>query len=166
MDDHSMMRGPFHRVPLSALFPFLSPADVDSLKRTAGMVDAARADRTTADWEWFPGHAVLAGARPGTVLGLDAVEHAAEGDRLEFQLLVTKTASGRLVVDAAVNVACWCANDHATHDVDALGLVVGEEASLPDAFRAGAERLTGWLADPHDADHWRARGGLPPRRIT
>ncbi|MFB7828375.1 hypothetical protein [Streptomyces hydrogenans] len=161
-----MMRGPFHRVPLSALFPFLSPADVDSLKRTAGMVDAVCADRTTADWEWFPGHAVLAGTRPGTVLGLDAVEHAAEGDRLEFQLLVTKTASGRLVVDAVVNVACWCATDHATHDVDALGLVVGEEASLPDAFRAGAERLTGWLADPRDADHWRAKGGLPPRRIT
>jgi hypothetical protein len=64
-----------------------------------------------------------------------------------------------------VNVACWCETDHATHDVEALRLVVGEETSLPKAFRAGAEHLTGWLADPHDADHWRAKAGLPPRWI-
>jgi hypothetical protein len=75
------------------------------------------------------------------------------------------TDLGRLAVDTAVNVACWCETDHATHDVEALRLVVGEETSLPKAFRAGAEHLTGWLADPHDADHWRAKAGLPPRWI-
>ncbi|MFK4069902.1 hypothetical protein [Streptomyces sp. NPDC029674] len=100
------------------------------------------------------------------MLGLDVIEHAEGGDQMEFLLQVVWTDLGQLAVDAAVNVACWCETDHASHDVDALRIVVGEEASLPDAFRAGAERLTGWLADPHNADHWRAKAGLPPRRIN
>ncbi|GHG04073.1 hypothetical protein ACFFSH_40505 [Streptomyces filamentosus] len=163
-----MMRGAFDDVPLAALFPFLTPADVDSLNQTASTVDAARAGRTTADWEWVLEHAAFADSQPGTpiVLGLVVIEHAAGGDQLEFLLQVVRTGPGQLVVDAAVNVACWCETDHATHDVDALRLAVGETTSLPDAFRAGAERLTGWLADPHDADHWRAQEGLPPRRIA
>ncbi|GGY13247.1 hypothetical protein GCM10010326_00590 [Streptomyces xanthochromogenes] len=53
---------------------------------------------------------------------------------------------------------------HASHDVDALRLVVGEETSLPRAVQAGAERLIGWLTDPRDADFWRARAALPPRQ--
>ncbi|MEU9858039.1 hypothetical protein [Streptomyces sp. NPDC047974] len=168
MDDRFMMRGAFHDVPLPALFPFLSPADEDSLNPTAGMVDAIRAGRAMADWEWGLGHVVFAGAQLGTpvVLGLDVIEHTAEGDQLEFLLQVVNPAPGQLAVDAAVNVACWCETEHATHDVDALRLVVGEEISLPDAFRAGAERLTGWLADPQDPDYWRAKAGLPPRRIS
>jgi hypothetical protein len=64
-----------------------------------------------------------------------------------------------------VNVACWCETDHATHDVDALSLVVGEETSLPQAFAVSAERLAGWLADPRDADCWRDRAALPPCRL-
>jgi hypothetical protein len=161
-----MMRSAFGDVPLTALFSLLSPADADSLNQVAGTVDAARAGRETADWEWALEHAAFPGTQRGTpiVLGLDVIEHAEEGDQLEFLLQVVWTDPGRLAVDAAVNVACWCDTDHATHDVDALRLVVGGETSLPEAFRAGAELLTGWLADPHDADYWRAKAGLPPRR--
>ncbi|WP_073920573.1 hypothetical protein [Streptomyces sp. CB00455] len=38
---------------------------------------------------------------------------------------------------------------------------------LEDATFRGrlAERLTGWLAGPHDADHWRAKAGLPPQWV-
>ncbi|MEU1193562.1 hypothetical protein ABZ421_39695, partial [Streptomyces sp. NPDC005859] len=68
-----------------------------------------------------------------------------------------------LAVDAAVNVACWCNTEHATHDIDAVRVDVDDETSLVSAFRAGTDRLTGWLADPRDADHWRARAGLPVR---
>ncbi|MEU3605978.1 hypothetical protein AB0E83_11055 [Streptomyces sp. NPDC035033] len=163
-----MLRGSFDDVPLTALFPLLTPADVDALHQAADAVDTARAGRATARWEWAPEHAVLPDGRPGTpvVLGLDVVEHAGGGDQLEFLLQVVWTDQGQLAVDAAVNVACWCETDHVTHDVDALRLVVGEETSLPGAFRIGAERLTGWLADPHDADHWRAAAGLPPRRTA
>ncbi|MFJ7989194.1 hypothetical protein [Streptomyces sp. NPDC096351] len=163
-----MMRGAFDDAPLTALFPLLTPADVDSLNQAARMVDTARAGGTTADWEWALEHAAFPGTQLGTpiVLGLDVIEHAEGGDQLEFLLQVVWTDPSQLAVDAAVNVACWCETDHATHDVDALRIVAGEETSLPDAFRAGAERLTGWLADPHGADHWRAKAGLPPRRIN
>ncbi|MFE9046535.1 hypothetical protein ACFYOG_37380 [Streptomyces sp. NPDC007818] len=162
-----MMRGTFDDVPLNALFPLLTPADVDSLRQAAGTVNTARAGKATAGWEWAVEHAVFPGTQPGTpvLLGLDVVEHAGDGDQLEFLLQVVWIGPGRLAIDVAVNVACWCEADHATHDVDALRLVVGEETSLPDAFRIGVERLTGWLADPYNADHWRAMAGLPSRRI-
>lgn len=159
------MRGSFDDIPLTALFPLLSPADVDCLLQVARSVDAARVGGEGLDWEWFPQHAVFPAGQVGTpiVLGLDVIACAEEGEQLEFLLQVVWTQVGGLAVDVAVNVACWCESDHATHDVDALRIVVGEQTSLPDAFRAGADRLTGWLADPHDADHWRAEAGLPPR---
>ncbi|MFC9343602.1 hypothetical protein ACFT0G_31175 [Streptomyces sp. NPDC057020] len=143
----------------------LSPADVDSLNQAACTVDAARVSRDTADWEWFLDHAVFPGPQQGTpiIFGLEVIEHADGGDQLEFLLHVVWTDLGRLAVDAAVHVACWCDTDHASHDIDVLSLAVGEETSLPEAFCAGAERLTGWLADPHDADYWRGKAGLPPR---
>ncbi|MEU6245512.1 hypothetical protein [Streptomyces sp. NPDC047024] len=159
------MRGSFGDIPMSTLLPLLSPADVDSWNQAADTVDAARGGRDTADWEWFPEHAAFSRTQDGTpiILGLDVIEHAERGDHLEFLLQVVWTELGRLAVDTAVNVACWCETDHATHDVDALRLVVDEETSPPEAFHAGAERLTGWLAAPHDADYWRAKAGLPPR---
>ncbi|MFD8207003.1 hypothetical protein ACFV2S_11440 [Streptomyces sp. NPDC059695] len=151
---------------MTTLFPRLSPADVESLEQTARAVDATRAHGDKAEWEWALRHVVFPGTQPWTpiVLGLDGIEHADGGDQLEFLLQVVWTDFGQLAVDAAVNVACWCDTDHASHDVDALRLVVGEETSLPRSFQAGAERLIGWLTDPRDADFWRARAALPPRR--
>ncbi|MEV7237241.1 hypothetical protein AB0N06_25735 [Streptomyces sp. NPDC051020] len=139
---------------------------MDFLKQAVRAVDAARVDGDRAEWEWALDHVVFPGPQPWTpvILGLDVIEHAGGGDQLEFLLQVVWTDRGQLAVDAAVNVACWCETDHATHDVDALRLVVGEEASLPQAVEAGAERLTRWLADPRDADYWRGRAALPPRR--
>ncbi|WP_260610238.1 hypothetical protein [Streptomyces sp. WAC06614] len=138
---------------------------MDCLNQAAGTVDAAHVGRDTADWEWTLERAVFPGTQLGTpvILGLDVIEHAEGSDQLEFLLQVVWTDRCRLAVDATVNVACWCNTDHATHDVNALRLVVGEETSLPEAFCVGAKRLTGWLTDPHDADYWRAIAGLPAR---
>ncbi|MFF4344806.1 hypothetical protein ACFY00_33400 [Kitasatospora sp. NPDC001540] len=97
------------------------------------------------------------------ILLLDIVQEQEGSDWLEFQLQVGWTAQGRHELTAAVNVGCWCETDHGTHDVDVLGLVIGDGISLPRAFEAGAERMTGWLADPRDADFWRARADLPAR---
>ena len=166
MDDHrllAMSRGVFDDVPLTTLFPCLS---ADTLKQAVRAVDAARVGEDRVEWEWALGHVVFLGPqrwRP-IILGLDVIEHAGGGDQMEFQLQVVWTDLGRLAVDTAVNVACWCDTDHATHDVDALRLVVGEASSLPQAVEAGVERLTKWLTDPRDADYWRSRAALPPRR--
>ncbi|MGW7309016.1 hypothetical protein ACWGI1_26005 [Streptomyces sp. NPDC054835] len=160
-----LVRSAFGNVPLTTLFPLLSSADADSLNQAAATVDAARFGRGTADWEWALEHAAFPGPRPWTpiILGLDVIEHAHSGDQVEFQLQVVWTDQGSLAVDAMVNVGCWCDADHASHDVDAVRLVVGEDTSLPEAFRSAAERLAGWIAAPHDADYWRAEAGLPPR---
>ncbi|MEU5274833.1 hypothetical protein AB0G87_00290 [Streptomyces asoensis] len=159
------MRGGFGCIPTTTLFPFLPPADVDSLHRTARAVDEARREGDPSDWEWFPEHAAFSGSQVGTpiILGLDVIEQAEAGDQLEFRLQVVWTDLGQLAVDAAVNVACWCQTDHATHDADALTVVVSDETSLPEAFWTAATRMTGWLAEPHNADYWRAKAGLPPR---
>ncbi|MFJ1753593.1 hypothetical protein [Kitasatospora sp. NPDC088134] len=87
----------------------------------------------------------------------------APDDWLEFQLQVGWTDQGRHEVTASVNASCWCENDHGTHDVDVLTFAVGDEVSLPRAFAACAEHMTGWPAAPRDADFWRARGDLPAR---
>lgn len=162
-----MEKGAFDDVPLTTLIPGLSPADVESLRDAARAVDAARVNGAGAEWEWALDHAAFPGPQSWTpvILGLDVLEHADGGDQLEFMLQLVWTDRGQLAVDAAVNVACWCDTDHATHDVDAVSLAVGDVISLPQAFRAGAERLIGWLADPRDADYWRAEAGLPARRL-
>ncbi|MFB6824297.1 hypothetical protein ACFCXA_22210 [Streptomyces virginiae] len=161
-----MERGAFDGVPLTTLFPGLSPVGAESLKHGAHTVDAARFDEAGAEWEWALEHAVFPGPQPRTpiILGLDVIKHADGSDQPAFLLQVVWTDLGRLAVDAAVNVACRCDTDHAGHDVDAFRLAVADPALLPQAFRERAERLIGWLADPRHADYWRAKAGLPARR--
>ncbi|MBO7939270.1 hypothetical protein JTP77_025620 [Streptomyces sp. S9] len=161
-----MSRGTFDDVPLTTLFPHLSAADLESLGRAARAVDTARAAGEMVEWEWELNHAVFPDGQSGTpvVLGIDVVAHDDGSDQLEFLLQVVWADRSRLAVDAAVNVACWCETDHGTHDVDALSLVVDEEISLPEAFATAVERVTGWLADPRNADYWRDRAALQPRR--
>ncbi|MFE0673496.1 hypothetical protein [Streptomyces sp. NPDC058867] len=159
-----MKRGALDDVPLTVLFPDLSPAGVTSLKDAARAADAASVN-SEAEWEWVLGHAVFPGLQPGTpiILGMDVITHANGADPLEFLLHVVWTDPGRLAVETAVNVACWCDSDHASHDVDAVRHAVDDPALLPHTLRAGAQRLNGWLADPRDADYWRATAGLPAR---
>ncbi|MFJ4466985.1 hypothetical protein ACIP2X_05605 [Streptomyces sp. NPDC089424] len=159
-------RGAIDDAPLAALFPHLPARDVEALRQVARAVDAVRAEGATTPWEWTRDPVVTPEPLPWTsvLFGVNFIEHAGAGDQLEFVLQVVWTESGELAVEAAVNVACWCEDDHATHDVDELSLVVGARDSLVPAFTAGAERLGGWLADPRDADHWREVAALPPRR--
>ncbi|MFD7560462.1 hypothetical protein ACFV9E_38965 [Streptomyces sp. NPDC059835] len=160
-----MSRGTFDDVPLAMLLPQLTPADMEAMRVVADAVDSARVKEDAPQWEWAPGHAAWPGPQPGVavVLMADAIVHADGGDQLEFWLQVFWTDEGQIAVNAAVNVACWCETDHATHDIDELTLVVDEGTSLAQAFAAGSERLVGWLLDPQDADYWRNRAALPPR---
>ncbi|MFI1284340.1 hypothetical protein ACH4U5_26940 [Streptomyces sp. NPDC020858] len=160
-----MSRGTFDDVPLATLFPQLTPAGMEAMRVVAGTVDATRVKEDGPRWEWAPGHAVCPGPQPGVavVLMADVIVHADAGDQLEFWLQVFWTEQGQIAVNAAVNVACWCETDHASHDIAELTLVVDEGTALAAAFTEGSERLVGWLVDPHDADYWRNRAALPPR---
>lgn len=132
-----VMRGAFDDVPVTARAPsFLTAADVESLRQVAGTVDTAGAARArpTGSGPWNTPSSRARGRARRWSSGLDVVQHAGGGDQLEFLLQVVWIAPGRLAIDAAVDVACWCENNHATHDVDTLRLVVGEETSLPELF--------------------------------
>ncbi|MFE2850146.1 hypothetical protein ACFXJO_03325 [Streptomyces lavendulae] len=159
-----MRRGTFDDVPLAELFPQLASADLEAMRVVADAVDAVRAREDVPQWEWAPGHALCPGPQPGAavVLMANVIVNASGGDQLEFWVQVFWTDQGQLAVNAAVNVACWCETDHATHDIDEFTRIV-DETSLAQAFEAGSERLIGWLADPHNADYWRSRAALPPR---
>lgn len=161
-----MSHGTFDDVPLSALFPRLSVADIGSLRLAARNVDLARSGTAAAKWDWKAAHAVFTGpeCRILVILLLCVYQPTSGSDWLEFQLQVGWTDQGQHEVTASVNVGCWCEADHGTHDVDVLQTTVDDEISLPQAFEGCAERMAGWLADPRDADHWRAREGLPARR--
>lgn len=160
-----LSRGAVADIPLTTLFPYLSAIEGESLKQAARAVDAVRADGAAGGWEWMTGLAVSPGPQPWTslVFGADVVAQTGEGDGLEYLLYVVWTGSGKLAIDAAVNVACWCDTDHATHDAESLRMVIDDETSLHHAFEVGAERLVRWLADPRAAGYWRARASLPPR---
>ncbi|MGW4439108.1 hypothetical protein ACWELO_25665 [Streptomyces sp. NPDC004596] len=134
----------------NAVIPGLSAAGVESLKDAARAVDAARVNEAGAGREWALDQEVSPGPQPWTpvILGLDVIEYADGGGQMEFLLQVVWTDLGELEAEAAVNVACWCDTEHATHDFAVSSLVVGDVTSLPRAFRAGAERLIGWLVDP------------------
>ncbi|KOV13288.1 hypothetical protein ADK90_38335 [Streptomyces sp. XY413] len=160
-------QGTFNDVPLSTLFPQLSATGIESLQRSAHSVAAAQSEVAAKGWDWFPEHAVYTGpqCRTHVILLLCDIRPSGPGDWLEFQLQVGWTDQGQHEVTASVNVGCWCESDHSTHDVDILKFAVGDKISLPHAFEACAERMTGWLADPRDADFWRAREDLPARRL-
>lgn len=145
----SMSRGTFDDVPVSALFPQLSAAAAESLQRAARTIDAARPQVAGTKWEWKLEHSVFSGpqSRTHVILLLDVVHPADGSDWLEFQLQVGWADKGQHEVTASVNVGCWCETEHGTHDVDVLRLAIGDEVSLPQAFEAGAERMTRWLAD-------------------
>ncbi|MFF2438667.1 hypothetical protein ACFVU4_31645 [Streptomyces sp. NPDC058107] len=105
-----MSRGTFDDVPLAALFPQLTSADLEAMRVVANAVDAARVKEDAPQWEWAPGHAVCPGPQAGVavVLMADVIVHADGGDQLEFWLQVFCTDQGQIAVNAAVNVACWC----------------------------------------------------------
>ncbi|MEV7119617.1 hypothetical protein [Kitasatospora griseola] len=155
----SMSKGAFGDVPLSTLFPELTTAGAESMRRAARGVGAARPEVAETTWEWRTEHAVFAGpqSRVRVILLLCVVHPTSDSDWLEFQLQVGWTAEGRHEVAAVVNVECWCETDHGTHDVEVLKFAVGDGMSLPAAFEACAARMADWLADPRDADFWRSR---------
>lgn len=64
------------------------------------------------------------------------------GDWTELELDVCWTTSqGELEVSAQLGVACFCEEDHNTHYVESLSLVVDGERSLAEAFEQAVEHV-------------------------
>ncbi|NYF56519.1 hypothetical protein [Micromonospora purpureochromogenes] len=83
-------------------------------------------------------------------------------DWLELSLQVAFDTPSLLEVAAAVEVACWCTNDHNMHAVERREWLVGSGPALARSFDAAIHKITRWLATgPSEPDPWRDRAGLP-----
>jgi hypothetical protein len=83
-------------------------------------------------------------------------------DWLELTLGIAWMAPPKLTVNAAVEVACWCPQDHNMHQVRAAQWHAVNSRELVEAFAAGTAMLVDVLATgPFDPLPWRAQAGLP-----
>ena len=85
-------------------------------------------------------------------------------DWLELTLDIAWLAPPRLTVNAAVEVACWCPQDHNMHRVRTARWHSLNSHELAGAFAAGAAMLEDVLAmGPFDPRPWRVQAGSPRR---
>lgn len=83
-------------------------------------------------------------------------------DWLELSLLVAFDTPSLLEVAAAVEVACWCRDDHNMHVIERREWVVGSGPALARSFASALQEITRWLATgQREPDPWRDGAGLP-----
>lgn len=153
-------------VPLAALFHSVGVTELERIREAGRSLDGSGWKHRGPEWSWFPQHAEFPGRHVvGTpqILLAEMVRHDEGGDSLSLVLDVTWGPEGGLRVTAAVNAACWCEVDHATHDVDSLELAVGTDVSLGAAFERGVEQMLLWSEGQRDPSYWRSRAGFPSR---
>lgn len=131
----SMSRAAFENVALSVIFPQLAPAGIEAVRGAARAADAVRVQESAPRWERAPDLRQPSGLQSGSsvLLLADVVVHADRVDQTEFRLQALRTDQRQIAVNAAVNVACSCETDHATHDVD-----IDRTVPLAEARRSGA----------------------------
>jgi hypothetical protein len=122
------------------------------------------ADRTV--WHWYSGRTEppQSSDRRGYVLLIDTTITLfnTRDDWLELTLDIAWLAPPKLTVHAAVEVACWCPQDHNMHQVRKAQWHVGNSHELVEAFATGTAMLMDVLASgPFEPHPWRARAGLP-----
>ncbi|XVV10248.1 hypothetical protein ACQP2X_36160 [Actinoplanes sp. CA-131856] len=116
------------------------------------------ADRVA--WHWYPEHL---GAL-GTLARITITLYDTRDDWLELNLGVARREDRQLTVEAAVEVACWCPDDHNLHQVRHRSWDVDDDFDLADAVAAGVKMLSAVLADgPFEPQPWRVAAGLPIR---
>jgi hypothetical protein len=163
------MAGPvpsIDQVPLrDVLPPWLRTAEQD-LRRSAHKLDRHPSAVDRIAWHWYPEHTEAASTfDEGNYLLLadTTITLLNTGDDwLELTLDIAWRKPPQLTVNAAVEVACWCPQDHNLHQVRATELLVASDHELIEAFAAGTAMLTDVLeSGPFDPRPWRIRAGLP-----
>ncbi|MFF5084967.1 hypothetical protein ACFY36_48670 [Actinoplanes sp. NPDC000266] len=157
------MAGPVSSIAYVPLHEVLPPGfgrAEGRLRELAGKLERHHsADRVS--WHWYPDHL---DAFLGTLVRITITLYNTRDDWLELALSVTGGEGGHLAVEAAVEVACWCDDDHNAHRVRDLSREVDDDYELADAFAAGAKMLTAVLTEgPFEPQPWRAAAGLPIR---
>lgn len=118
-----------------------------------------------SSWTWYEEDKTPdTGRQPlHLILGAVVVGHQGGGDWTEFALDVWRGVEPLRVVTAAVEVACWCPEDHNMHAALEHEWTADNAEALVRAVEEALAALANWWRQSTDADDWRRRAGLPPR---
>jgi hypothetical protein len=151
-------------VPLSDVLPSGFATAENDLRRLTINLEAHRSAVGHVQWHWHPEHK----AGPATsaqgiyYLVLDTTITLSNRDSDWFELTLDVSWCPELTVNAAVEVACWCPQDHNMHRVRESRRPVANRDELVEAFAAGTamlmQVLDSGLFDPRP---WRTEAGLP-----
>lgn len=151
-------------VPLHDVLPRNYVAAADDLRRLAHKLDTHRSAANRTVWHWYPEHAEPPpmSSERGYLLLVDTTIMLINTGDDWLELTVDIAWRPKLTVNAAVEVACWCPQDHNMHQVREAHWQVASRQDLVDSFAAGAVMLTEVLdSGPFDPRAWRVRAGLP-----
>ncbi|GIJ38344.1 hypothetical protein Vwe01_16690 [Micromonospora andamanensis] len=167
------MAGPvtsIDQVPLPDVLPSEYAAALDELQRLGRTLDVHRAAATRIGWWWYPEHR----QRPPVpadgvhLLLFDTTITLFNSGQDWLELTLDVAWGSRLTVNAAVEVGCWCSQDHNMHQVRSENWPVTGSHDLVRGFAAGIAMLTIVLdSGSFDPSAWRVEAGLadaPPRR--
>jgi hypothetical protein len=161
------MAGPvtsIDQVPLPDVLPSEYVAALDELRRLGRTLDVHRAAATRIGWWWYPEHRQCPPTPAGSayILLFDTTITLFNSDHDWLELTLDVAWRSQLTVNAAVEVGCWCSQDHNMHQVRSKSWSVTESHDLVRGFTAGIAMLTSVLGSgSFDPSVWRVGARLP-----
>jgi hypothetical protein len=152
------------QLPLSDALPSDYAAAVGELRRSARVLEAHPAAVDRIGWWWYPKHRSLSSLQTehAYILLFDTTITLFNSGHDWLELTLDLAWRPELTVNAAVEVACWCSEDHYMHQVRAEHWPVTNHYDLAESFAAGTAMLTNVLnSGPFDPSDWRVAAGLP-----
>ncbi len=151
-------------VPLHDLLPGDHAAAEHDLRRLAHTLDTHSSAANRTVWHWYPEHTEPppTSSEGAYLLLVDTTITLVNTGDDWLELTLDIAWRPKLTVNAAVEVACWCPQDHNMHQVRQAHWQVASHPNLVDSFTAGAAMLTDVLdSGPFEPRAWRLRAGLP-----
>lgn len=154
------------RVPLREVLPRGYLSVEGELRTLANQLDSHPLAANRTQWRWHPDQT----EPPPTstehlhllLVDTTITSYKTRDDWLELTLGIAWQVPPKLTVDAAVEVACWCPQDHNMHRVRQAQCHAVNSHELTEAVAAGTAMLMDVLASgPSEPHPWRVQAGLP-----
>src|SRR5215469_5320621 len=153
-------------VPLGEVLPDDYADAEGELRKLAEALESHPSAAGRWAWHWYPEHREppQSSDREHYLLLTDTTTtlYNTRDDWLELTLDIAWIAPSKLTVNAAVEVACWCPQDHNMHQVRTTRWHPANSRELVEAFAAATAMLADVLATgPFDPHPWRVQADLP-----